>query len=279
MTKLQRRPGFLQGFGSIFGAFRFLGREPASWPIALVPTLIFAVVAILGTIAGVTWVTPATVDLLGLQAPEGFFATAGAWLLKGVMALLSAVVGFFAAFLITPPLSAPALEHLIAQQETELGVPPRGKMSFVSEVWCGLRAQFFGLAFATPVLIGLWLLGTLFPPLTLVTTPLKILVVSLGLAWNLFDYPLTLRGVGSGDRIGFILENFGAVLGFGLAFAALFWVPCFGILMLPVGAVAATRLVWQVVATSERDVPELPQPKPPELNAMLDVGAERSRQR
>ncbi len=275
MTEPQKQPGFFRGFGSIFGAFRFLSQEPANWPLALVPTLIFLVVTILGTVVGMTWLTPATVELVGLQSPEGFFATAGSWLLRAVLALTSAVIGFFAAFVLTPPLSAPALEHLVSEQERALGVPPRTGVSFMTEVWCGVRAQFFGLAFATPTLLALWLLEALFPPLAVITTPLKLVVVSLGLAWNLFDYPLTLRGVASGERIGFILENFSAVLGFGVAFAALFWVPCFGVLMLPVGAVAATRVVWQIVAASERELPELPRPNPPELSAMLEV-AERT---
>jgi hypothetical protein len=36
------------------------------------------------------------------------------------------------------------------------------------------------------------------------------------------------------------------VIGFGTAFALLFWLPCCGIVMLPVGVAAATRLVWEI---------------------------------
>jgi uncharacterized protein involved in cysteine biosynthesis len=39
-------------------------------------------------------------------------------------------------------------------------------------------------------------------------------------------------------------RHFSAVLGFGAAFTLVFWVPCFGTLMLPVGVAAATALYW-----------------------------------
>ncbi|HYP86774.1 MAG TPA: hypothetical protein VEQ59_01435, partial [Polyangiaceae bacterium] len=76
--------------------------------------------------------------------------------------------------------------------------------------------------------------------------PLKLLIGALGVAWGLFDYPLTLRGVGALQRLAFVRRHFSAVLGFGVAFSLVFWLPCFGILMLPVGAAAATRLYWQI---------------------------------
>jgi uncharacterized protein involved in cysteine biosynthesis len=37
-------------------------------------------------------------------------------------------------------------------------------------------------------------------------------------------------------------ENFPPVLGFGLAFMLVFWVPCCGVALLPVGVAAATKL-------------------------------------
>ena len=62
----------------------------------------------------------------------------------------------------------------------------------------------------------------------------------------LFDYPLTLRGIGSRERFRFMSRHFSVVLGFGCAFSLVFWLPCLGILMLPVGAAAATQLYWEI---------------------------------
>lgn len=244
---------------------RFLYRDPGLWPLALVPTLIFLVIAALGFTAGALWVTPQVITALGLGAPESWLGKIGYGVVAVVSWLASAVVGWFAAFALTPPLSSPALEKLVTEQETALGVPGRSPLGFFSELWCGLRAQVFAIAFATPLLLALWVLDWVFPPAAVLTWPLRVLVIALALAWNLFDYPLTLRGVQANDRIGFLLDHLPGVLGFGVAFAALFWIPCFGILMLPVGAVAATRLVWELLATSPEALPSLPRPRLPEI--------------
>jgi CysZ protein len=130
----------------------------------------------------------------------------------------------------------------------------------LSEIWCGVRAQVFVAIFALPILIGLWILELLFPPAAIVTVPLGFMVASLSLAWNLFDYPLTLRGVRMRDRFSLVMRHKAASLGFGAAFAVLFWVPCFGILLLPVGAAAATRVLWRILETDPDILPGLPRP-------------------
>ncbi len=268
MSKLQRPPGFWEGVSSPFVAMSFLSKDPGTWPAALVPTVLFALIGALGMAAGAHWLTPLLVDLTGLADPAGTWAQIGNWLVTALSLLLSATAGVLLGFVLTPPLSAPALEHLVGVQESALGVPPRGKLSMIAEVWCGLKAQVFALAFAMPILAGLWVLEFFVPPLAVLTVPLKVLIISLALAWNLFDYPLTLRGVSPADRIGFIGQHKSAVIGFGLAFATLFWIPCFGVLMLPVGAVAATRLVWRMLVAAPQELPELPRPTTLHLGAM-----------
>jgi uncharacterized protein involved in cysteine biosynthesis len=97
-----------------------------------------------------------------------------------------------------------------------------------------------------PVVLALSLLELLFPPLAIVVTPLKLLLGALGVAWGLFDYPLTLRGMRARERFAFMTKHLTVVLGFGVAFSGLFLVPCFGTLMLPAGVVAATQLYWTI---------------------------------
>jgi uncharacterized protein involved in cysteine biosynthesis len=105
-----------------------------------------------------------------------------------------------------------------------------------------------GLALFVPPAVLLTLLELLAPPVTVVTTPLKLALGALSVSWSLIDYPLTLRGVAAGARVAFMRANAGSVLGFGSAFALSFWLPCCGILLLPVGVAAATELLVRLGA-------------------------------
>jgi uncharacterized protein involved in cysteine biosynthesis len=260
MLPVREKPGFLAGLASVTGAFGFLQRDSGTWPVAAVPALVFAALVSVGTIGGAWGLLPWLYEALGLVDPATWYATAGKVLVSVLSLLASLFVGVFVAFALTPVLSAPALERLVALQEAELGVPARREQGWLSELVCGFKAQLIALCVMTPLLVGLWLLGFFVPPAAVLTTPLQLLVVALGLAWNLFDIPLTLRGVSAAARIAVLQDHLPAVLGFGLAFSALFWIPCFGIVMLPVGAVAATRLVWRILESDPRALPELARP-------------------
>lgn len=251
-------PGFFRGFASPFLAMRFLARTPATWPSAIVPAVVFAVLAVAGTLLGVFWVTP---WVLSWFAPPDSWWTQGLhWLGRFLLYLACLVVGMWTALIATPPLCSTALEQLVAAQESELEVAPRAPQGFVKELMCGLRAQLFGLCCALPVVFGLRVVEILLPPLALLTVPLQITVTGLALAWNLLDYPLTLRGVPASDRLGFFITHWPVCIGFGLGFTLLFWVPCFGVLMLPVGVVAATRLLYALLESQPQELPKLPRP-------------------
>jgi CysZ protein len=216
----------------------------------MVPIIVLALLATLFVWASLGWLRPALLEIVG--------SGLGGEIVSWAVTLLAALLGLLLALLITPPLSGPALERIVAIQERELGVPPRDALGLLSEMWCALRAQAFAAIFALPSLFLLWLVEFLFPPAAVVTTPLKLIVVSLSVAWNLFDYPLTLRGVRMRERFALVMAHKRACLGFGGAFAALFWVPCFGVLLLPVGVAAATRLLWQMLDADPALLPGLP---------------------
>lgn len=254
------RPTFVAGFAEVFAAIGFVWRTPATWPLVLVPAVLFGLIATAASVVGAVWVTPWVVSWL--PGAEGFWASAAKWLVRLLMLLLSLILGVWVAFLLTPPLSGPALESLVSQQERALCLPERAASGFWSELWVGFKAQAVALGFALPLLAALSVLEIVVPPLALVTTPLKAAVTALALAWNLFDYPLTLRGVSATDRLGFVSSHVGPVLGFGLGFSLLFWLPCFGILMLPIGVVAATRLVYRLTEYDPEQLPELPRALP-----------------
>ncbi|MEO7095427.1 MAG: hypothetical protein ABI175_19385, partial [Polyangiales bacterium] len=57
--------------------------------------------------------------------------------------------------------------------------------------------------------------------------------------------PLSLRQRSVQQRLGWFRANLPAVVGFGLALAALFLLPCVGLLLLPAGVAGGARLVVQ----------------------------------
>ncbi len=82
----------------------------------------------------------------------------GAWLdgagvaVSWLSTFVVAALGWLASLWLAPPLSAPALERLVALVETELRAPPRAAQSFVAELACGLRSMALASALTLPVL-------------------------------------------------------------------------------------------------------------------------------
>jgi len=235
--------GFWRGFRAPFGATRRLLALPQAWPWSAVPALVFVVLEV-GFISGAwrflrPWVSEQLARIGWL--PDAL-ALGASWL----VAALAVVLGWLLAMFLAPVFSAPALERIVALTEADLHAPARAPIGFVAEFWCGARALLSSLVVTLSLVLALSLLELLVPPLVVVILPLKLLLGALGVAWGLFDYPLTLRGIGARQRLRFMSQHFAVVLGFGSAFSLVFWLPCFGLLMLPVGVAAATQLYWEI---------------------------------
>jgi CysZ protein len=258
MTAKQQALGFWRGFSALFAAMRGLLAQPRAWPFALVPALVFVLLEGSIVFAAIELVKPAVSQKLG--GGDGFWRE-----LLGDVAAWGAVVitaglGWIVSAALTPPISAPALERIVGIVEQELAVPERKQLGVLAEFWCGFRSMLLGSAVTLPIVVALTVVELVFAPAAIVTTPLKLIIGALGVAWGLFDYPLTLRGIRARQRLQFVKSQAGVVLGFGAAFALVFWLPCCGIVMLPVGVVAATRLLWEI----ERSAPTgLLGPMPP----------------
>lgn len=235
--------GFWRGFSSLFVALKSLLRAPSAWPFALVPVVIFFLLEAgfvsLSWLVVKPWVDEAVTGPGRWRELSGDVASWASF-------LLTAALGWVVSAFFVPPLSAPALERLVAIVEAELAVPERAPLGVLAELWCGLRSSLVSSAISLPLILALTLLELLVPPIAIVATPLKLLIGALGVAWGLFDYPMTLRGIGVRQRFAFINRHAAPVLGFGTAFALVFWLPCCGVLLLPVGVIAATRLFWQI---------------------------------
>ena len=152
------RPGFTAGVSAVFSGFGTIARTPALWPWALVPLFILvALEAVFITLAiqvGGPWVRSL------IPAFESDWGQIGAGILSWAAVAALAVVGWFVAVPLAPPLSAPALEHIVRRVENELGLPPRASIGFFHEVLCGFRALAGGLIVALPIFAILWIVRT-----------------------------------------------------------------------------------------------------------------------
>ena len=227
--------GFFAGVGAFFEGVGFVVGTPRTWPRAMVPMgTALVLVGGLGA-AGVLGAMSYAHGSLG----EGV----GASLLAVVLGAAAIVVAFVVGVSLAQPLSGWALEGLVRQQDRALGLAPAPEQPWGRAALRSLASALLAMAAGIPLVALLTLLGWIVPPAAFVTLPLKVVVASLLLAWDLLDYPLGLRGAGIGARIGWCTRNFGTVLGFGLAAMVIFVIPGFGLLALPCGVAGAARLV------------------------------------
>lgn len=257
-----RRPTLLDGPRSLYRGASFIAARRATWTVAAVPA---AIVLVLASVL-IWW----SFDGFGPWLSRTLLPDVSTWYGQGAKELLrwlgsavAAYCSFWLALLVAPSLSAPALEHLVRLQETELDAPERPPSSFWFELRAGIEAQLIALALLGPAWLVVWLVGLLVPALMVLLLPVQALLVALALAWNLLDYPLTLRGIRARSRLGLLRRHAGAVLGFGLSFALLSWVPLAGLLLLPVGVVGATRLIC-LILPYERLLEGGPAPRRPQ---------------
>jgi CysZ protein len=241
----RRAPGFMRGFSALPDALRFLAAERRCWLAASVPSLI-----VLGLAAPAFWFAFTEV---GPRLSAWIFPHAGAWYLEGAHwlvrwlgSLVAAFFGFWLAVVVAPTLSAPALEYLVRAREAELGVFERPRARLGVQLRCGIEAQVGALLLAVPLWCGYWLLAIAFPGVLLLL-PLQALPGALALAWNLLDYPLSLRGVRLRERWRLLRQHPGAMLGFAACLALVASIPAGVFLLLPAGVVGATRLSWELL--------------------------------
>jgi CysZ protein len=244
--------GFWRGAGALFGGMGFIVRRPAMWGWALVPAVV-ATALFLGFGALAAWAGSDLANRVLGELGGGAWATAGAWALRMVLGLVGAVVAFLLAISLAQPLSGFALDAIARRQAIALGGGAWPDQPALRSAVRSLGVALAALAISVPVLALLTLVTMLFPPASVVTIPLKFGVTGLAVAYDLLDYPLSLRGEGVRSRMAFFRRHFLAVLGFGLAAALLLLVPGVGLLLLPFGVAGAARIV---VATDPRAKPE-----------------------
>jgi CysZ protein len=234
--------GFFAGVRAVLGGVGFVVTRPAVWPLAAVPVLVALVFfGGLGALA----VTGGT-ELAHRVVPDpasGVAQAAGFWALRLLTWVVGLVLAFVVAMSLAQPLSGPALEGIARRQELALGGRSWPDQPFFGGVLRSLRVSLTALALGLPILAVLALVTLAFPPAGVVTIPLKFLVTGLLAAYDLLDYPFSVRGEGVRARLAFMREQIWAVLGFGVTTAVLLLVPFMGLFLLPFGVAGATRLV------------------------------------
>lgn len=244
------RLGFFAGVRALFGGLGFVVTTPSAWGWAMIPVAVASILLggagalaiwggselaqhLIGTGAG-------TVADAATATP---WTTAGLWALRILFSAIGLVIAFVVAMSLAQPLSGFALEAISRKQELALGGVVHPDQPFVAGAVRSLRVTLTALVIGLPILGVLALITVLVPPAGVITVPLKFIVTGVLVAYDLLDYPLSLRGRSVADRIVWIRRNFPAVLGFGVSAAALLLIPGMGLLLLPFGVAGATRMV------------------------------------
>lgn len=237
-----RKPSPGDGFRALFSGVGFVLGRPSLWPLALVPLAVaLALLSLLGY--GALTYVPARIGrwLGGEGHGTAMHILSGA--LKVMATALSLLLAALLAFGLAQPLSGPALERLVRRAEAEIGLPAWPKTRLVDDVRRSLQTVLLGYALALPILLMLLVIDFVFPPAVVVTFPLKLIVTALMIAWDLCDYPLSIRGGRVSARLSLLSRHIWAVIGFGAALSLLSLLPCALLLVLPAGVCGAAHLV------------------------------------
>jgi CysZ protein len=259
-----REPGFVAGVAAFFSGIAFIVTSPRVWVFAMVPIVLW-----LGITAGfaglaISLVLPKISLWIGATTWVGLV---GAWLLKALAVLLALMLAALLGFAFAQPLSGPALNRIVTAVESKLGAPAWPATSLLDDMAKGLKSVGVASLFGLPILLVLFLVNFFFPPAAVVTFPLKVLTVAILIAWDLCDYPLSLRGLPIGARIAFMKRHLGAMLGFGAGLSLISLIPGAVLLVLPAGVAGAARLTvllerWES-AHGQRESARPPAPQLP----------------
>jgi CysZ protein len=227
----------VRGILAFFQGVRFVLATRGLWWRAAIPTLttllLTAALGALGAHFALPWARRTFGDGIAEE------------LLAVVLVAVIVVVSFTLALVLARPLSGWALDGIVREQRRLLLPDERALARTSASALLSIGPSLLALGAAVPLIVGLAGVGWAFPPAAVATVPLDVVVGALLLAWDLLDYPFTLRGMTSAARARWCLRHFGSVLGFGLAASAFFAIPVLGWLALPFGVAGATRLSEQ----------------------------------
>ncbi len=224
----------------MLGGFWFIVSTPSVWLLSLVPGTVALGVTGLLSFGGIQLLSALIASLLGPE--HGVLAA----ILKVLAGILAVAASLLLGYALAQPLSGPALNRIVRRVELGRGAPDWPATGFWEDMGRALSSVALSYTFGLPLLALLAILTFVFPAAAVVTFPLKVVVLALLIAWDLFDYPLSIHGLPMGARLAFIGKNLGAVLGFGFGLALLSLIPCALFIALPAGVAGAARLTLDI---------------------------------
>lgn len=235
--------GITASLRAFVGGIGFVLLTPSIWPWALVPGAIMLL--LLCGVTGFGWWGAAELLAGAFGSERHFWGAIGYWTSMILSAFLVFLVALLAALTLAQPLAGFALERIAHAQEFQLTGNRRAALPYFAALWLNLRTVAVSVALGGPALILLFAVNLIYPPVAMVTVPLKFLVCSWILAWDFLDYPLGLRELGVRARIRWVARHFGAYTTFGALWTTICVVPGIALFVLPIGVAGATRLVLQ----------------------------------
>jgi CysZ protein len=179
-------------------------------------------------------------------------------LADAILAACSLVASVFAALTVAAPLSSKALDSLVRAYEASRGIASSPPRTWGSAALRSISASAIGALLSGTLGAIALAVSVLAPPAAMVVSPVSTLLSTFVVTWNLIDYPLGLRDVALGARIGWMARHLALTLGFSLSAWLLLLVPGVGLLFLPAGVVGAAQLVERGGLTRGR-IPSLAQ--------------------
>jgi len=217
----------------------FLLRRPALWPPALAAFAVNVVLFTAGLVAFFVWLP----DLARAVTPDRLPAWT-AWIFGLLIAAAGLLSTVFLFTIVGHAVAAPFLDSLAERALRDLGETLPPPPSFARSLLRGLGGQLLKLALFG-VIQGALLL-TLVTPLGLVYPVLAGTVAAFFFALEYVDYPLGARGLGAGERPGFVVRRARPCLGFGAACLLLHMIPLLAYIALPASVCGAALLVHRL---------------------------------
>jgi CysZ protein len=234
----RRKIGFLDGLLAPLDGLRFVVGTPSTWGWACVP-----LVVLLALVVALAWAALALVHHWGASwrwmhvAP--FWGTIAIVFLDVILVALAIVV----AWMLAVPISGFALERIVRRRQRALALPAHAQIPAWRASMRSFGASLASTVVAIVTFVVLTVVDFVAPPATIVTVPMRVFVAALALAWDVLDYPLSLRPLTLRSRIAWFFRHFSASAGFGLALSLLFFVPGANLLLLPASVAGAAKLV------------------------------------
>ncbi|CAF0937201.1 unnamed protein product [Didymodactylos carnosus] len=243
-------PGFIDGVTAPFRGLIFILGTPASWPLAAVPAIVFLLLFLLFGGLGI-WLIHAKTAHWVVHTSK--WVVIGTWLMRILFDIAAVLIAAVLALTIAQPVSSPALESLVRMQERALNYPNKPEEPIITSILRSVRVSIVSIIATIIIFIILTIIEIVAPPAVVITTPLKFITTGIILAWDIIDYPLSLRYTGVIERTLWFRQHMPASIGFGLAIEAIFLIPGACILLLPAGVAGATWLVVEIEIVEVED--------------------------